>query len=341
MLPLPGELPSTGNKSIMRPKVCISKSYRSSSEQLSFLSPSLSFFSSLSRPHYFISRDCVKWKRKSLAVQSPFFPVSIISSFHRASYLSLSLSPSITFLARETTPVVHINVYLINPHLAPSCPLPRRSHLRSDTIVSLLNYVHPLSRYFVLGTQASQRFTTSKIIFICEINSYCYFNSSWEIVVDSCGRIRGEFFEQVLIKEIVNDIRGKNSICVFMANRAIFTGTDATFSFDAATRPDCPRLFATTKSPRALIPSNKRIISVASARITGRDESSLLIPSFFVVPFFLLSSFLSRIPLPLLLSFFPLNQSTAIKWRSSAEIKGRNSRVERGTGVRWENCILT
>lgn len=130
MLPLPGELPSTGNKSIMRPKVCISKSYRSSSEQLSFLSPSLSFFSSLSRPHYFISRDCVKWKRKSLAVQSPFFPVSIISSFHRASYLSLSLSPSITFLARETTPVVHINVYLINPHLAPSCPLPRRSHLR-------------------------------------------------------------------------------------------------------------------------------------------------------------------------------------------------------------------
>lgn len=103
-------------------------------------------------------------------------------------------------------------------------------------------------------------------------------------MIDSCGRIQrtGEFFEQVLIKEIVNvNIRGKNSICVFMANRAIFTGTDATFSFDAATRPDCPRLFATTKSPRALIPSNKRIISVASARITGRDESSLLIPSFF------------------------------------------------------------
>lgn len=307
---------------------------------ISFPLPFLLLLSVSSSLFYFTRLRQVK-KKKSRRTESilPRFHHFFLSSSFLP--LSLSLSPSITFLARETTPVVHINVYLINPHLAPSCPLPRRSHLRSDTIVSLLNYVHPLSRYFVLGTQASQRFTTSKIIFICEINSYRYINSSWEIVVDPCGRIRGEFFEQVLIKEIVNDIRGKNSICVFMANRAIFTGTDATFSFDAATRPDCPRLFATTKSPRALIPSNKRIISVASARITGRDESSLLIPSFFVAPFFLLSSFLSRIPLPLLLSFFPLNQSTAIKWRSSAEIKGRNSRVERGTGVRWENCILT
>lgn len=231
--------------------------------------------------------------------------------------------------------------------------LPRRSHLSNfaDTIspfwITFTVYRVISSRG--LRRRVSQRFTTSKIIFIYEINSSLYFNSSWEIVIDSCGRIQrtGEFFEQVLIKEIVNvNIRGKNSICVFMANRAIFTGTDATFSFDAATRPDCPRLFATTKSPRALIPSNKRIISVASARITGRDESSLLIPSFFRRSLFLpppspLSSFLSRILLPLLLSFFRLNQSTAIKWRSSAEIKGRNSRVERGTGVRWENCILT
>lgn len=83
-------------------------------------------------------------------------------------------------------------------------------------------------------------------------------------------------------------------------------------------------LLATTKSPRALIPSNKRIISVASARITGRNESFLaysflfpFVPLFSLLPFYLESSPPS--------SFFSrLNQSAAIKWRSSAEIKGGN-----------------
>lgn len=141
-----------------------------------------------------------------------------------------------------------------------------------------------------------------------------------------------EFLEQVLLKKWWTIFEGRIQFIVFMANRAIFTGTDATFSFDAATRPDCPHLLATTKSPRALIPSNKRIISVASARITGRNESSLLIPSFFCRSLFStlppsISSFLSILsnpPPPFFLSFFRLNQSAAIKWRSSAEIKGGN-----------------
>lgn len=50
-----------------------------------------------------------------------------------------------------------------------------------------------------------------------------------------------EFLELIFIKETNERIfEGRIQFIVFMANRAIFTGTDATFSFDAATRPDCP-----------------------------------------------------------------------------------------------------
>lgn len=75
-----------------------------------------------------------------------------------------------------------------------------------------------------------------------------------------------------------------------MASRTIYasplsTGIDATFSFEPAARPDCPHLLATMEVPRALVPSNKRIISVvASTRITGRSQRKFL-PRYFYFPF--------------------------------------------------------
>lgn len=131
--------PSTGNKNIMRPKVCISKSYRSS-EQLSFslsLSPPSPFSSSL---FYFTRLRQVKEKEekkeKSRRVHSSPRP-----RFHSfPPFIELLTSLYYIFGPRDQTPVVHINVYLINPHLAPSCH-------PSETISSLPNLVDTISPF--------------------------------------------------------------------------------------------------------------------------------------------------------------------------------------------------
>lgn len=128
----------------MRPKVCVSKSYRSS-EQLSFslsLSPPSPFSSSL---FYFTRLRQVKEKEekkeKSRRVHSSPRP-----RFHSfPPFIELLTSLYYIFGPRDQTPVVHINVYLINPHLAPSCH-------PSETISSLPNLVDTISPFWITFT---------------------------------------------------------------------------------------------------------------------------------------------------------------------------------------------